>query len=108
MINLPNTIESIKFGNGFSSKIYQLPKKLKVIIISSKYKYLSEFKTVWKNYHQINESHGLITFVKNDKKKSNCIDINKNLNQEITKSLVDSISYNLTNFIKYIQYDIFE
>jgi len=43
LINLPETLEPIKLGNGFTSKIIYLLSKLKLIIFSSKCKYLDEF-----------------------------------------------------------------
>jgi hypothetical protein len=105
LINLPSTIQTIKLGNGFSSKITQLPQKLKQIIIPSKYKYIDEFKLIWNNFHQINESHGMITFIK--------MKLEKNLNNEIkkcepNKSIVDTIILEFEKILSYIQYDIFE
>lgn len=94
LINLPPMLQTIKLGNGFREKITQLPPKLKQIIFPSKYKYLSEFKLVWKNFHTTNETHGMITFTKIKENKSNYKIKKSNQN----KSIVFTINSGFENF----------
>lgn len=100
LTNLPQSLERIKIGNGFTNKITQLPPKLNQIIIPSKYKYMDEFKLIWKNFVKTKESYGMITFEKIKKMEK--------INQVKSESFVDIINLGFKNFIEYIQYDIFE